>query len=80
MLTPRELEVAELVAEGHTNESISHQLGNSIETVKNQLAQVFRKTGCTSRVDLAVRVWKQRHAAEVAKIHDHYLSIDTQSH
>lgn len=79
-LTARELEVMKLVADGHTNESICHQLGNSVDAVKSHLSRIFRKTGCTNRIDLAAMVWKQRHDAEIARLHEHYSSIDLQSH
>lgn len=53
-LTPRELDVAALVAEGLTNFSISRRLGVSSNTVKQALKRIFAKTGVSSRTELAV--------------------------
>jgi DNA-binding CsgD family transcriptional regulator len=54
-LTQRERQVAGLVAHGLTNRQIAHDLAISDETVKKHLTSVLRKTGSTSRTQLAVR-------------------------
>lgn len=51
-LTPREREVAALVAAGHSNKSIARLLDASPWTVKNHLRAVFRKTGVGNRTAL----------------------------
>lgn len=56
VLTKRELEVAQLVAEGLTNRIIAHQLGIAEWTVVNHLRKVMRKLGCQSRVHVARRL------------------------
>ena len=53
-LTPRQLEVATLVSEGHTNNDIALLLGVSEETVKSHLKVMFQRLGCKNRVELAV--------------------------
>jgi len=72
-LTPRDIEVMELVAEGHSNPSIAQQLGIKPETVTKFVARVFVKLHFTSRIELAAAVWQKRHEAEIAKIHQHYM-------
>ena len=51
-LTPRELEVAALVAEGLTNKEIGAHVGVSESSVKATLQQLFRKTRVRTRAQL----------------------------
>ena len=52
-LTPRELEVAQLLVEGRTNKEIARHLGISHRTVENHLARVMEKTRTHHLVELA---------------------------
>ncbi|WP_062210072.1 LuxR C-terminal-related transcriptional regulator [Streptomyces sp. NBRC 109706] len=52
-LTPRQQQIALLVAEGLTNRQVARQLEISEWTVVNHLRQVMRKLGCPSRVHVA---------------------------
>ncbi|MFF2407950.1 LuxR C-terminal-related transcriptional regulator [Streptomyces sp. NPDC058092] len=52
-LTPRQHEVALLVAEGLTNRQVGRRLGISEWTVTNHLRVVMQKLECTSRVHVA---------------------------
>ncbi|NED15116.1 helix-turn-helix transcriptional regulator, partial [Streptomyces sp. SID9124] len=52
-LTPRQAQVALLVAEGLTNRHIAVRLDISEWTVVNHVRQVMRRLGCTSRVQVA---------------------------
>jgi DNA-binding NarL/FixJ family response regulator len=45
VLTPREVEVLTLVAEGHTNQEIADRLTLSIKTVQAHRANVMEKLG-----------------------------------
>jgi DNA-binding NarL/FixJ family response regulator len=53
-LTPREMQVLRLLADGLPNKLIAARLGVSDETVKFHLAAIFGKLGATNRTD-AVR-------------------------
>lgn len=53
-LTPREHDVAGLVAAGLTNDEIAEQLFISIDTVKKHLTHALSKTGCRTRTQLAI--------------------------
>lgn len=55
-LTPRELEVARLVAQGLTNRQLAVRLGISERTAENHLDHIFSKLGVTSRAQVAAWV------------------------
>ena len=55
-LTEREREISDLVADGLSNKLIAVRLGISERTVKAHLNAVFRKTGLSSRTQLALAV------------------------
>jgi DNA-binding NarL/FixJ family response regulator len=54
-LTPRELEVLALLAEGLTNKAIAHQLTISDHTVKFHVNAILTKLDAQSRTDAVVR-------------------------
>ena len=58
-LTPTELQVAELVADGQTNPQIAQRLLMGRATVKTHLEHVFTKLGVRSRAELAALVTRQ---------------------
>jgi DNA-binding NarL/FixJ family response regulator len=60
LLTKREEELVQLVAEGLTNRDISRQLSVREHTVRNYLFRVFNKLGTSNRLELALYVLKQR--------------------
>ncbi len=55
-LTPTELAVVRLVAEGLTNQAIGDQLFVSSGTVKSHLAHVYDKLGAANRAEVAAEV------------------------
>jgi DNA-binding CsgD family transcriptional regulator len=58
-LTPQELQVAMLVAEGKTNREVGAQLFLSPKTIEWHLGHVYRKLGIGSRAELARMVAQQ---------------------
>lgn len=58
-LTPRELQILELVAEGKSNRMISEQLHISEGTVKVHVKNLLRKANAKSRTEMAVRYLNQ---------------------
>ena len=54
-LTPAERRVADLVAEGRTNQEVATALVVSVHTVESALTQAYRKLGVRSRTELARR-------------------------
>ena len=55
-LSPRETEVATLVADGLTNRGIAERLHLSERTVENHVSSIMRRTGLTSRAGVAALV------------------------
>ncbi len=53
LLTPRERQIAQLVAEGLTNSEIAHRLSISPGTVGRHLANIYPRLGIHSRAALA---------------------------
>lgn len=51
-LSPRELEILELVATGLTNHDIANQLEISKRTVDNHISNILTKTNTDNRVEL----------------------------
>jgi DNA-binding NarL/FixJ family response regulator len=52
LLSPREVEVVTLLAEGLTNRDIASELKISPNTVRNYLSQIFDKVGVSTRTEL----------------------------
>jgi DNA-binding CsgD family transcriptional regulator len=59
-LTPRQLEVLELVAQGLTNIEIGRQLSIDERTARSHVVQIFSKIGVSNRTEAARWVW-ERH-------------------
>ena len=56
LLSPREYEIAELVAKGLCNKRIARELSLAVGTVKLHLIRIYRKLGLNKRTQLAVLV------------------------
>jgi DNA-binding NarL/FixJ family response regulator len=54
LLTPRELQVARLIAEGRSNREIAAELVISQRTAENHVEHILTKLGFTSRAQVAV--------------------------
>jgi len=53
-LTPRELDILRLVAEGLSNRQIAQRLSISVATAKTHVSRLLGKLGCSSRVQAAI--------------------------
>jgi two-component system, NarL family, response regulator YdfI len=51
ILTPREIEVLRMIAEGHGNKEIASKLGISDHTVKFHISSIFSKLGASNRAE-----------------------------
>ncbi|HWT91981.1 MAG TPA: helix-turn-helix transcriptional regulator, partial [Solirubrobacteraceae bacterium] len=65
-LTPSELKIALLVAQGMTNREVAASLFLSPKTVEHHLSHVYRKLDVRSRTQLARLFAEERPAAGVA--------------
>jgi DNA-binding NarL/FixJ family response regulator len=63
-LSPREIEVLRLVAQGLANKQIGRRLGITERTVKAHLGRVFRVLDVADRTSAAL--WAHRHLSDVA--------------
>lgn len=59
VLTSRELEVAQLVAEARTNQQIAERLFLSVRTVESHVRSALAKLGLRTRTELAL--WVRSH-------------------
>jgi DNA-binding CsgD family transcriptional regulator len=59
-LTPRELQIAKLVADGHSNKGIGAELVISPATVARHIANIMAKLGFRSRAQIAVWIADRR--------------------
>lgn len=58
-LTPREIEVVRLIAEGLSNQQIAEKLFLSNGTVRNHISTILEKTGLEHRTQIAIMWLKQ---------------------
>ena len=58
-LSPRELEIVELVIQGKNNRQIGKQLFLSLQSVKNALTRIYRKAGVRSRSQLMSQLMRR---------------------
>jgi DNA-binding NarL/FixJ family response regulator len=70
LLTKREEELVQLVAEALTNRDIARQLNLTEHTVRNYLFRIFNKLGTSNRLELALYVIKQRRASQGSNFSD----------
>ena len=58
-LSPREREIARMVADGHTNQAIARALEISVWTVSTHLRRIFAKLAVCSRAEMVARMLAQ---------------------
>jgi len=68
LLSKRELEVVQYLAQGLTNREIAERMGLSQHTIKNYLFRVFDKLGVSSRVELLFMTLSQSNSADDALV------------
>lgn len=54
-MSKRELEILQLIGEGHANQEIADRLVITLHTVKKHSSNIFTKLGVTSRTQAVVR-------------------------
>jgi len=57
-LTPRELEVLQMVASGMTNAEAARHLELSVHAIKFHLAEIYRRLGVSNRTEAAVAYFR----------------------
>jgi DNA-binding CsgD family transcriptional regulator len=60
LLTPREAQILDAIADGLTNKAIARRLGISLHTVKFHVESVFRKLGASTRAEAVARATERR--------------------
>ena len=66
-LTPRELDIVNLICKGMKNKEIANELAITAGTVKVHLMHIFEKTGVKDRFELAVQARRMFQTAELAR-------------
>jgi DNA-binding NarL/FixJ family response regulator len=59
-LTPREVELLALLAEGYSYESAGHQLGLSINTIRNHIRHIYEKLHAHSKSEAVTKALRNR--------------------
>ncbi len=67
-LTPRELQIANLVALGRTNAEIGTELWITENSVKQALKRMFRKLEVSSRTEMVAKLYSTQHHLPGAKL------------
>ena len=60
-LSPREMQIARLVADGATNRAVATLLGISLWTVSTHLRRIFLKLGVSSRAEMVGHLFGEPH-------------------
>lgn len=65
-LTPKEMQIVALIAQGCKNKDIAAQLGTKEQVIKNYLRSIYDKTGVSDRLELALFTLHHRLLKEAA--------------
>lgn len=76
-LTPRELQIAELVALGRTNAEIGNELWITENSVKQALKRMFRKLEVSSRAEMVAQLSATRHDSPKANLASFNLMLNS---
>ncbi len=67
-MTPAEIRVVRLAAEGQTNGAIAETLFINMKTVESHLTRAYRKLGITDRAELADALGSQTATGYIPKV------------
>lgn len=70
LLSPREQEIARMVARGYPNKTIAAVLDISSWTVGTYLRRIFAKLGVSSRADMVARLLEESLLGEQSRVHE----------
>lgn len=59
-LTPRQLEVVSLVAQGLTNKEIAARMGCALQTVKNHISMIMDSWALDNRIQVVLRYQEEK--------------------
>lgn len=76
-LTPRELQIAQLVALGRTNAEIGNELWITENSVKQALKRMFRKLNVSSRTQMVAQLCATNHHSPSVKLSPSNLLLNT---
>ena len=76
-LTPRELQIADLVALGRTNAEIGNELWITENSVKQALKRMFRKLEVSSRTEMVAQISRTQHHVPGVKLSSSSLVLNT---
>jgi DNA-binding CsgD family transcriptional regulator len=65
LLTPREAQILDAIADGLTNKAIARRLGISLHTVKFHVESVFRKLGANTRTEAVAKATERRRTETI---------------
>ncbi len=65
-LTPKEIKIVALIAQGYRNREIGTRLGTTEQVIKNYLRSIYDKTGVSDRLELALFTIHHRMLAQAA--------------
>jgi DNA-binding CsgD family transcriptional regulator len=74
-LTPRQLEIARLIARGYTNQQVADALVLTPGTVANHVQHILARLGLHSRTQVAV--WYSRRGGDLEPHHAARLELET---
>src|SRR5271157_2825986 len=60
LLTIQEVRILKLISDGYVNKEISRELGISIHTVRNHIANLFSKLNCSTRTKAVKEAQRQK--------------------
>ena len=57
-ITPRQLEILNLVKSGYRDKAIATELSLSVGTIKSHLQNIFKRLRATNRTDAVIKAFK----------------------